>query len=1081
VARACDNWMKRCLRFLYGLVVGRSKGAAQRSRTEEVESKLIKWNQVQGTELQDRVCWPRLKHLDDRGLHKLLFFYHGDVSKLCDLVRQRIVFDSLTDLCRCLEEIQRNQRLKVVCLKNRFDTDADMSRTAGYRDVLVRVRVCTETTEELGVSGHVCELQLSHRKMSLHLSPSQHKRYLDYKNATVFRFYKTTTSRSRGSLRSIIGIYLFRILGMLSNNIDFRTDSGRGCVDQRRDCIARFDAITQHNTDCTADEKPLQDCLNRDGVYLGKLFATSDPDLESEMDAGVSRMLRMRWHNVGDFLTSKLQTEVRVAVHRTETAMLLFLAPSYGLHKWSVIISLFIISGAMITMFASGNWKVPRDEQFKFSARHVRLSVIETRQPNASSGMQFGNASTRSCTHQEGNYHWGGCSGDTSAGVKAFELEMDGCPLAMDEAKVSGNRSTRFFSFPRPRLANGWALTTLDGVDMAPADPVRFLIHVSPGLRKEKIAGKSPADCLVASGWSQNNVTQLGPLEVREQVVKIVKGAGQGWCDNDECVDMSDAGLLQMCLPPSHLDEDDWTLEGASSWEWPPVVLSAGIFGSIFEERSHLVLRSGAWVMLESKFLPLYSNYLHDSGSHLSDNANDSRGVRYSDNMWKEPQNLYSWMQFAFFILFVLGTLCALFRQTHAAHVMLALAILTYGGFKVAIAVLIDITRESNRIADDPYASAHWWFVGLAEIWAASVFYLFEHQFRYVPPILFIFVHLVVNLRLSMRFGASKPFLDALSSILFVIWLFYQLRRQRVLHQSRYLITDDMSVYNNLWRSLQTGEVSQDLLRLEESVIEVQDSSRSKHMRYQHQRYLTTEEMHRKIPFVSFSAAEHGLHGWSATFEERVAGLGFVSEVLLGQPEDRRTLLGKKDRIQSLDLLYAQAMMLNPIFQIKVQQIALASSGLFLVALSSERNESTVSFTPPRDWHRRGVLKRVDRVIEKVVRSYQGDVSRICDIVRQCIAFDTVHDICEAVRAMGTDPEIQVVRIKNRMSPSYDTRVSGGYRDVLLNVCIDSPLTRELGLFKHVCELQLILKPFVYIKTIEGHKRYVEFRNRRCE
>ena len=162
---------------------------------------MIKWSQVQGTQLQDRVCWPRLKHLDDRGLHKLLFFYHGDVSKLCDLVRQRIVFDSLTDLCRCLEEIHRDTRLQVVCLKNRFDTDADMSRTAGYRDVLVRARVCTETTEEFGVSGHVCELQLAHREMAQHLSPAQHKCYLGYKNATIARFYNTSTSLSWGSSR----------------------------------------------------------------------------------------------------------------------------------------------------------------------------------------------------------------------------------------------------------------------------------------------------------------------------------------------------------------------------------------------------------------------------------------------------------------------------------------------------------------------------------------------------------------------------------------------------------------------------------------------------------------------------------------------------------------------------------------------------------------------------------------------------------------------------------------------------------------------------------------------------------------
>jgi hypothetical protein len=1020
-----------------------------------VESTLIKWSQVQGTQLEDRVCCPRLKDLEDRGLHKLLFFYHGDVSKLCDLVRQRIVFDSLTDICRCLEEIHRDARLQVVCLKNRFDTDADMSRTAGYRDVLVRVRVCTETTEEFGVSGHVCELQLAHREMAQHLSPAQHKRYLGYKNATIARYYNTSTSLSWGSSRGIIGIYLSRIFGMLNRKMDTRTDLGRGDVDQS----VSLRGITRRVADRAADEKPLQDCLIRDGVHLGKLFPISDSELNSEMDAAVSRMLRMRWHNAGDFLTRKLQTEVRVAIDRTDTAMLFFLAPRYTLHHCSVIIFLLIVSAAMIVILVIHDRGA--DDAFElhnrqtFWARHVRFSVLETRLPNASS-MHFGNVSTRSCTYQAGAYYAGDCSGDTSAGIKALELEMDGCPLAMDEAKVSGNRTTRFISFPQPRLANGWALTTLDGADTAPADPVRFLIHVSSGVRKEKIAGKSPADCLVASGWSPSMVAQLGPLEVREQVVKIVKGTGRGWCDNDGCVGMSDAELLQTCLPPSHLEEDDWTLEGASSYAWPPAVISTRVLGGIFGERSHPKLRSGAWVMLESKFFPLY---------------NDTRGARYSDNMWNDPQNLDGWT-LAFVILLVLGTLCALFRQNHAAHAMLALALLTRGGFQVAIAVLIDTNPESDRIvdADDPYASAHWWVVGLVETWAAIVFYLFEHQFKYVPPILFIVVHLVINLRISMRFDSS-PALHAVSSCLLILWLVFQLKRQHVLHQSRNLITDDMSAYNTVWKSLQSAEVAQDLLRIEESVIEMQQRSSSKRMRYQRQRYLTTEEMHLKISPVTISAAGQG----------QGAGQGFVSEVLLGQPEDRRTLLGKDDSIQSLDLLYAQAVMLNPIFQNKVQQIALASSGFFLVTLRSEGNESSVSFTPACDWQRKGVLKRVDRVIEKVVRSYNGDVSRVSDIVRQCIVFDTVHDICEAIRALGADPEIQVMRIKNRMSPSYDARLSCGYRDVLLNMCIDLPLTRELGLFKHVCELQLILKSFVRHKTFEGHKRYVEFRNRRCE
>ena len=85
VARVESGSTNGCWGFVYGLCVGFptvSTSAAQGSRTEqgeEASSTLMKWCQVQGTELEDRVCWPRIKHLDERGLHKLLFFYHGDV------------------------------------------------------------------------------------------------------------------------------------------------------------------------------------------------------------------------------------------------------------------------------------------------------------------------------------------------------------------------------------------------------------------------------------------------------------------------------------------------------------------------------------------------------------------------------------------------------------------------------------------------------------------------------------------------------------------------------------------------------------------------------------------------------------------------------------------------------------------------------------------------------------------------------------------------------------------------------------------------------------------------------------------
>ena len=55
--------------------------------------------------------------------------------------------------------------------------------------------------------------------------------------------------------------------------------------------------------------------------------------------------------------------------------------------------------------------------------------------------------------------------------------------------------------------------------------------------------------------------------------------------------------------------------------------------------------------------------------------------------------------------------------------------------------------------------------------------------------------------------------------------------------------------------------------------------------------------------------------------------------------------------------------------------------------------------------------------------------------------------------------------MKNRLDPSYDAAASGGYRDVALNVRIASAAAAALGVDGHVCEVQLLLRPFAEIKV----------------
>jgi hypothetical protein len=93
------------------------------------------------------------------------------------------------------------------------------------------------------------------------------------------------------------------------------------------------------------------------------------------------------------------------------------------------------------------------------------------------------------------------------------------------------------------------------------------------------------------------------------------------------------------------------------------------------------------------------------------------------------------------------------------------------------------------------------------------------------------------------------------------------------------------------------------------------------------------------------------------------------------------------------------------------------------------------------------------------------DASRLTDLCRQCIIFDCIADLVDCLRTIEADPETRLLRIKNRMDPGYNAQPCGGYRDVALNLHIVSQLTSSYAVDAHVCEVQLILRPFAEVKV----------------
>ena len=69
------------------------------------------------------------------------------------------------------------------------------------------------------------------------------------------------------------------------------------------------------------------------------------------------------------------------------------------------------------------------------------------------------------------------------------------------------------------------------------------------------------------------------------------------------------------------------------------------------------------------------------------------------------------------------------------------------------------------------------------------------------------------------------------------------------------------------------------------------------------------------------------------------------------------------------------------------------------------------------------------------------------------------------ITLMKNDGDIKVVRVKNRLAPSYSSSKSAGYRDVGINLRICTAKTMKAGLNGHICELQLLYKPFAAFKV----------------
>jgi hypothetical protein len=120
-------------------------------------------------------------------------------------------------------------------------------------------------------------------------------------------------------------------------------------------------------------------------------------------------------------------------------------------------------------------------------------------------------------------------------------------------------------------------------------------------------------------------------------------------------------------------------------------------------------------------------------------------------------------------------------------------------------------------------------------------------------------------------------------------------------------------------------------------------------------------------------------------------------------------------------------------------------------------------------------LKKRARVLEKVERSYKGDVQQVLDLVRASIIVNTVQEARQALELVLCKAGVSM--IKCRYDLDYDGEATNGYRDINMQLCFSE--LRDTPFEDFVFELQIVLSSFFKIKSEGQHEKYIHCRNLR--
>jgi len=132
--------------------------------------------------LRQKIRWAPLKKMG-RVRQKLHRCYKSDMSRLCDLCRETLVFSQAADLLKCLQLLGEDHEIAVIRTKSSMDPDGSPQHLSGFRQISINFTILSDRACKRGVSWHVCELQLLLLDFALLKSEDGHRRYVMLRDA----------------------------------------------------------------------------------------------------------------------------------------------------------------------------------------------------------------------------------------------------------------------------------------------------------------------------------------------------------------------------------------------------------------------------------------------------------------------------------------------------------------------------------------------------------------------------------------------------------------------------------------------------------------------------------------------------------------------------------------------------------------------------------------------------------------------------------------------------------------------------------------------------------------------------------